>query len=118
MSNTIMTKCGEIRGTTCQWDGVTAYKGIRYATAGRWEYPIPVTHWDGVYEATAYGNCSYQPRAFYNEEEVVENPAPVEEEAETGGMERLSNLRDSDNRGVAQEMEKLGDLREARPRRR
>ena len=72
MSNTIMTKCGEIRGTTCQWDGVVAYKGIRYATAGKWEYPTPVTHWDGVYEATEYGNCSYQPRAFYNEEEVVE----------------------------------------------
>ena len=39
MPNTIMTKCGEIRGTTCQWDGVVAYKGIRYATAGRWKYP-------------------------------------------------------------------------------
>ena len=72
MPNTIMTKCGEIRGTTCQWDGVVAYKGIRYATAGRWEYPEIVTHWDGVYEADKYGNCSYQPRAFYNEEEVVE----------------------------------------------
>ena len=72
MLNTIMTKCGEIRGTTCQWDGVVAYKGIRYATAKRWEYPTPVTHWDGVYEATEYGNCSYQPRAFYNEEEVIE----------------------------------------------
>lgn len=70
MSNTIMTKCGEIRGTTCQWEGVTAYKGIRYATAGRWEYPCQVTHWDGVYDATEYGNCSYQPRAFYNEEDV------------------------------------------------
>ena len=52
--------------------GVIAYKGIRYATAGRWEYPKIVTHWDGVYEADKYGNCSYQPRAFYNEEEVVE----------------------------------------------
>ena len=72
MPNIIMTKCGEIRGTTCQWKGVTAYKGIRYATAGRWEYPEIVTHWDGVYEANKYGNCSYQPRAFYNEEEVVE----------------------------------------------
>lgn len=72
MSEIIMTKCGEIRGTRCQWDGVVAYKGIRYATAGRWEYAKPVTHWEGVYEATEYGNCSYQPRAFYNEEEVVE----------------------------------------------
>lgn len=72
MFNTIMTKCGEILGTSCQWEGVKAYKGIRYATAGRWEYPQLVTHWDGVYEATKYGNCSYQPRAFYNEEEVIE----------------------------------------------
>lgn len=72
MSDTIMTKCGEIRGTSCQWEGVTAYKGIRYATAGRWEYPTIVTHWEGVYDATKYGNCSYQPRAFYNEEDVIE----------------------------------------------
>ena len=72
MTDAIMTKCGAIRGTTCQWDGVIAYKGIRYATAGRWEYPKMVTKWDGVYEATQYGNCSYQPRAFYNEEEVPE----------------------------------------------
>lgn len=72
MPDSIMTKCGEIKGTTCQWDGVIAYKGIRYATARRWEYPTIVTHWDGVYEANKYGNCSYQPRAFYNEEEVIE----------------------------------------------
>lgn len=72
MSDTIMTKCGEVRGTHCQWDGVTAYKGIRYATAKRWEYPTLVTQWEGIYDATEYGNCSFQPRAFYNEEEVVE----------------------------------------------
>lgn len=72
MQDTITTKCGDIRGTTCQWENVIAYKGIRYATAGRWEYPTLVSHWDGVYDATKYGNCSYQPRAFYNEAEVVE----------------------------------------------
>lgn len=70
--DTIMTNCGEIRGTTCQWEGVEAYKGIRYATAGRWEYPKQVMEWEGVYDATRYGNCSYQARAFYNEEEVPE----------------------------------------------
>ena len=48
--------------------GTIAYKGIRYATAGRWEYPKQVTSWEGVYDATHYGNCSYQPRAFYDEE--------------------------------------------------
>ena len=56
MPNVIKTKCGEIRGTTCQWEGVTAYKGIRYATAKRWMYPEIVTHWDGVYDATEYGS--------------------------------------------------------------
>ena len=61
------TPCGVISGTTCQWPGIAAYKGIRYATAGRWEFPVPVTHWDGVYDATQYGACCYQPRAFYDE---------------------------------------------------
>ena len=68
MSNIITIPCGQIQGTECQWPGVTAYKGIRYATAGRWEYPVEVTKWDGVYDASAYGNCSFQPRAFYDEE--------------------------------------------------
>lgn len=72
MSTIRNTPCGQIQGTTCQWQGVTAYKGIRYATAGRWEYPVQVTHWDSIYDATKYGNCSYQPRAFYNEENVPE----------------------------------------------
>ena len=72
MSDTIMTKCGAIRGTKCQWDDVVAYKGIRYATAKRWEYPTLVSHWDGVYDATQYGNCCFQPRTFYDEEKMEE----------------------------------------------
>ena len=68
MNKQIMTPCGEIVGTLCQKSDVISFKGIRYATAGRWEYPKQVTAWDGVYDATKYGNCSYQPRAFYNEE--------------------------------------------------
>ena len=69
MKKQITTPCGEILGTSCRLPGVVAFKGIRYATAGRWEYPKQVTGWEGVYEATSYGNCSYQPRSFYNEEE-------------------------------------------------
>lgn len=69
MEKLINIPCGKIRGTDCRLDGVIAFKGIRYATAGRWEYPRQVTEWDGVYDATSYGSCSYQPRAFYNEEE-------------------------------------------------
>ena len=67
--NIIKTPCGEIRGTPGRVPGTVAYKGIRYATADRWEYPKQVIGWEGVYDATQYGACSYQPRAFYNEEE-------------------------------------------------
>ena len=69
MEKIISTPCGEIRGTDCRLPGVVAFKGLRYATAGRWEYPRLVESWEGVYDATSYGNCSYQPRAFYNEGE-------------------------------------------------
>ena len=62
------TPCGELQGCAGRVAGTVAYKGIRYATAGRWEYPTQVTHWDGLYDATQYGHCSYQPRAFYDEE--------------------------------------------------
>lgn len=70
MEYIINTPCGAVRGTKTDVDGVVAYKGIRYATAGRFEYPKEVTHWDGVYEATKYGACAYQPRSFYDEEKM------------------------------------------------
>ena len=74
MDKIILTPCGEIRGCNSNTDGVIAFKGIRYATAERWKYPEIVSEWQGTYDATAYGNCSYQPRAFYNEEE---NPGKI-----------------------------------------
>lgn len=70
MEHIISTPCGEIKGVETRYDGIIAYKGIRYATAGRFEYPKEVTRWDGVYDATEYGACAYQPRAFYNEEDM------------------------------------------------
>ena len=69
MDYIVNTPCGVLQGTAGRVAGTAAYKGIRYATAGRWEYPVQVTRWDGVYDATSYGACSYQPRSFYNEEE-------------------------------------------------
>ena len=69
MKYVVNTPCGVLTGEAGRVTGTAVYKGIRYATAGRWEYPKQVTHWDGVYDATQYGACSYQPRAFYNEEE-------------------------------------------------
>ena len=70
MEHIINTPCGALRGVCTKHEGVVAYKGIRYATAKRFEYPIEVTHWDGVYDATKYGACAYQPRSFYNEEDM------------------------------------------------
>ncbi len=72
MYRIISTPCGEIKGIASE--GGIDFKGIRYAVCKRWTYPEIVTEWEGVYDATAYGNCSYQPRAFYNEEE---NPGKV-----------------------------------------
>lgn len=69
MDYLVNTPCGAVQGVAGRVEGTAAYKGVRYATAGRWEYPVQVTSWEGVYDATAYGACSYQPRAFYNEEE-------------------------------------------------
>ena len=69
MDYVIQTSCGPLQGTPGRVPGTVAYKGIRYATAGRWEYPKQVTAWEGTYDATQYGACSYQPRSFYNEEE-------------------------------------------------
>ena len=68
MDYIVNTPCGAVRGAAGKNAGTAAYKGIRYATAGRWEYPKQVTAWEGIYDATAYGVCSYQPRAFYDEE--------------------------------------------------
>jgi len=68
MDYIVNTPCGKVLGCKGRLEGTAAYKGIRYATAGRWEYPRQVTAWEGIYDATAYGSCSYQPRAFYDEE--------------------------------------------------
>lgn len=72
MNYMIKTPCGMVQGTAGRVPGTVAYKGIRYATAGRWEYPVQVTSWEGVYDATKYGHCSYQARAFYNEADMPE----------------------------------------------
>lgn len=69
MDYIVSTPCGDVRGCAGRVLGTVAYKGIRYATAGRWEYPKPVTHWDGVYDATEYGAACYQPRTFFTEQE-------------------------------------------------
>ena len=60
MEYIVNTPCGAVQGVAGRVPGTVAFKGIRYATAGRWEYPQQVTAWEGVYDATAYAHCSYQ----------------------------------------------------------
>ena len=45
MNQIVNTPCGPIQGVPGRVPGTVAYKGIRYATAGRWEYPRQVTAW-------------------------------------------------------------------------
>ena len=68
------TPCGYIRGVAAKTPGVTAYKGIRYAEAGRWEYPKQVTHWNGIYDASEFGPCAMQDNAFTPEDKNGRDP--------------------------------------------
>ena len=68
------TPCGYIQGVAAKTPGVTAYKGIRYAEAGRWEYPKQVTHWNGIYDASKFGPCAMQDNAFTPEDKNGRDP--------------------------------------------
>ena len=57
------TPCGPIQGTAAQ-PGVSAFRGIRYASAGRWQYPVVTTGWDGVYDASHFGPNAMQMAAL------------------------------------------------------
>lgn len=70
MDYIVKTPCGEVRGVPTDAEGVIAFKGIRYANAERFKYPTEVTEWEGVYDASEYGACAYQPRSFYDETKV------------------------------------------------
>lgn len=60
------TPCGKIVGTV--QDGVAAFKGIRYASAGRWEYPEVIRHWEGTYDAQSFGDACIQDRTYRPEQ--------------------------------------------------
>ena len=50
----VNTPCGEIRGTN-SGSGVSVFKGIRFASAERFQPPTVVTSWSGTYEANEVG---------------------------------------------------------------
>ena len=62
------TDCGVIRGL--ETESCLEFRGIRYARAERFEYPEPVSSWDGVYDATEFRECAYQHRAFDDDAKV------------------------------------------------
>ena len=71
--------CGEIVGIGKKDHDL--FKGIFYAHAERFEPPVPVTSWEGVYDATVQGVACPQryyyekattPTAIFYRNEVVE----------------------------------------------
>ena len=76
MNHIVNTPCGPVRGYPGRVPGTLAFKGIRYATAGRWEYPRQVTGWEGVYDATAYGHCQAVPKLSCKAKMVSNNAVP------------------------------------------
>ena len=62
----IETPCGKLKGIDSE-TGVHKFYGVRYATAGRWEYPSEVTKWDGIFDAADFKDASIQRRTFYEE---------------------------------------------------
>ncbi len=60
----IQTPCGPIQGLYDAEHHLNLFKGIRFATAGRFEYPKKVTHWEGTYMADTFGPASFQESAF------------------------------------------------------
>lgn len=61
----INTTCGLLQGEETL-DAMMFY-GVRYARAGRYESPVLVSSWEGVYDATQYGPACPQYNAFYEE---------------------------------------------------
>lgn len=70
---TIHTDLGEIQGLKLN-NGTFQFRGIRYATAERFSYPIPVNSWEGTYDATSFGNACPQFRTYDPEDK--KNPLP------------------------------------------
>ena len=64
----IETPCGLIKGL--EGESCLEFRGIRYARAGRYEYPKQEKAWEGVYDATEFGAACYQHRAFEEDSTV------------------------------------------------
>lgn len=68
---TLETALGAIQGV--QKEGYREFRGIRYATAERWQQAVAVTGWEGVYDATRWGDRSLQHLGFYGQVDTLSN---------------------------------------------
>lgn len=69
---TLETRLGTIQGV--QQEGYREFRGVRYAVAERWENAVAVTEpWEGVYDATKWGDQSLQYRGFYGKADSLIN---------------------------------------------
>ncbi len=64
------TDCGRVRGN--ERENCFEYLGIRYARAERFEYAVPVDHWDGTFDATRFGDACLQYRTYFPHLDVPE----------------------------------------------
>ena len=58
----INTPCGEVQGESLATYNV--FRGIRYANAERFERPIQVKNWVGLYDATEFKTICVQKGQF------------------------------------------------------
>ena len=63
-----ITPCGTVKGI--ETERCLEFRSIRYAHAGRFQYPTPVRSFEGVYDATTFSDCCYQHRAFEDDAKV------------------------------------------------
>lgn len=69
---TLKTRLGTVQGV--QQEGYREFRGVRYAVAERWQDAVAITEpWDGVYDATQWGDQSLQYRGFYGKADSLIN---------------------------------------------
>lgn len=65
-TKTVLTPCGEITGKVTDYG--TVFRGVKYATAHRFEKPVIIEKYDEPQIAVEQGVCCPQMRAYWNEE--------------------------------------------------
>lgn len=86
--NVVKVKGGLLEGVPSAKEGVTVFKGVRYAEAPvgdlRWKAPKPVEPWEGVLRCDHFGPISLQsgnaPGSFYGDEFYWEGTPDMDED--------------------------------------